>query len=211
MGTSYVIFKMRNTTGVPLPPSFEEELTKISLNELNGEWLKYQTYENKGLNYDYTILVNMKNINVSPEGVKEIDFTETKVIPDGFQYVLDSHGNVKKDSLGNDIKESRFKTISCNVIETYQSKKAIIAGTLDYINNSSGQLIKTEPVASEKFFEYRSYGAMGDINALKPETKAKLGNRPVPFPSGFDMLLEAGQTLKGMVKNIIYTNKAILY
>lgn len=211
LGTSYVLFKMKNTTGVPLPPSFEDELTKISLSDLNGEWLRYYTHEVKGMDYDYVIVVNMKNINVSPEAVKETSFTETKIIPDGFQYALDANGNVKKDSLGNDIKIPKTKTIFCNVIETYQNKKAIIAGTLDYINNSTGQLLKTDPIASENFFEYRSYGAIGDINALKPETKAKLGPKPVPFPSGFDMLLQAGQVLKGMVKDIIYKNKNILF
>ncbi|MES2138563.1 MAG: hypothetical protein V4511_02565 [Bacteroidota bacterium] len=211
IGTSYVLFKMKNTTGVPLPPSFEDELTKISLTDLNGEWLRYYTHEVKGLDYDYVIVVNMKNINVSPEAIKETNFTETKIIPDGFQYALDANGNVKKDSLGNDIKLPKTKTIFCNVIETYQNKKAIIAGSLDYINNSTGQLIKTDPIASENFFEYRSFGAIGDINALKPETKAKLGPKPVPFPSGFDMLLQAGQVLKGMTKDIIYKNKSVLF
>ena len=211
MGISYVLFKMKNTTGVPLPPSFEDELTKISLNDLNSEWLSYQTHETKGFDYDYVIVVNMKNINVSPEAVKETNYTETKVVKDGFKYALDANGNVKKDSLGNDIKIPKTKTISCNVIETYQNKKAIIAGTLDYINNTNGQLMKTDPIASENFFEYRSSAAIGDIEALKPETKAKLGNHPVPFPSGFEMLLQAGQVLKGMVKDIIYKNRNILF
>lgn len=211
MGTSYVLFKMKNTTGVPLPPTFEEELTKISLSELNSTWINYHTHENKGMNYDYTILVNMKNIDVAPEAVKETGFTETKIIADGFEYVLDDKGNVRKDSLGNDIKRPKNKTIYCNVTETYQSKKAIIAGTIDYINNNTGQLMKTAPIASENFFEFRSYAAAGDINALKPETKAKLGNRPVPFPSGFSMLLQAGTVLKDMSKKIIIDNKGLLY
>ncbi len=210
MGTSYVLFKMKNTTGVPLPPTFEDELTKISLTDLNTEWLSYYTHETKGWEYDYTIVVNMKNINVSPEGIKETSHTESKTIPDGFQYVLDSHGNVKKDSAGNDMKTPKTKTISCNVIETYQSKKAIIAGTLDYFNNSTGQIIKTDPIASENFFEFHSWAAVGDIEALKHETKEKLGNRPMPFPPGFDMLLQAGETLKGMAKTIINNNRAVL-
>lgn len=211
IGTSYVLFKMKNATGVPLPPNFEDELTKISLSDLNGEWIRYYTSEVKGMTYDYTILVNMKNINVSPEGIKETAFTETKTIPDGFNYALDSKGNVMKDTAGNDIKIPKTKTISCNVVETYQTKKAIIAGTLDYINNSTGQLIRTDPIASENFFENRAYAAMGDLNALKPETTAKLGNRPVPFPPSFDMLLQAGGVLKGMVKNIIVNNKGVIY
>ncbi len=60
MGTSYVIFKMKNNTGVPLPPSFQDELIKISLSELNNNWLVYHVNERSDINYDYTILVNMK-------------------------------------------------------------------------------------------------------------------------------------------------------
>lgn len=210
VGSSYVIFKMQNRTGVPLPPNFEEELTKISLSDLNAEWLVYDTKENKQTQYDYTILVNMKQINVSPESVKEINTEETKTVPDGFEYVLDDRGNVKKDSLGNDMKKPKFKTIKCTLIETYQNKKAIIAGTLDYINNNTGQLIKTDPISSENFFEYSSATAIGDLNALKPESKNKLGKRPVPFPPDFDMIFKAGQVLKGMVKDIIWNNKGIL-
>lgn len=211
IGTSYVLFKMKNTTGVPLPPTFEDELTKISLTDLNTQWIKYYTKEVKGTTYDYTILVNMKNINVSPEGVKETVITESKTIPDGFNYALDSKGNVMKDTAGNDIKIPKTKTITCNVVETHQTKKAIIAGSLDYINNNTGQLIKTDPIASENFFENRAYNATGDLNALKPETQAKLGSKPMPFPPGFDMLLQAGGVLKGMVKDIIYNNKGVIY
>ena len=210
MGTSYVLFRMQNKTGVPLPPNFEAELTKISLTELNNQWLVYHTAETKGVDYDYTILVNMKNIEVSPEFVKENQFVDSKEVPDGFQYALDKKGNVMKDSTGNDIKIPKKKTISCTVNETYQNKKATIAGSLDYVDNYSKQLLKTDPIAADNFFEYRSATATGDLNALKPESKANLGKRPVPFPPGFDMLLQAGQTLKGMVKNIIWANKGVL-
>jgi hypothetical protein len=210
MGSSYVLFKMENRTGIPLPPDFEEELKKISLSDLDANWLLYETKENKMHHYDYTILVNMKQIDVSPESVKEINTTETKEVQDGYEYVLDDRGNVKKDSLGNDIKKPKYKTIKCMVSETYQSKKAIIGGTLDYVNNNTGQLIKTNPIASENFFEYSSATAIGDLNALKPETKNKLGKKPVSFPNNLDMIFKAGQTLKGMVKDIIWSNKGIL-
>jgi hypothetical protein len=211
MGTSYVLFKMQNNTGVPLPPSFEEELYKISLTDLNADWIQYHTHKNKDMNYDYTILVNIKNILVSPESQREIDYQETKTVPDGFTYLLDSHGNVRKDSLGNDIKVPKTKVISCSVQEMYQNKKATIAGTLDYINNGNNQLIKTDPIAADNLWEWRSATAIGDLNALKPETSQKIGKRPAPFPPSFDMLLQAGATLKGMVKNIILQNKGVIY
>lgn len=211
IGTSYVLFKMKNATGVPLPPAFESELTKISLAELNTEWINYYTQPTQGTNYDYTILVNIQNISVSPESIGENSYIESKTVPDGFEYVLDSKGNVMKDSLGNDIKIPKVKTITCKVIETYRNKKALIAGSLDYINNNNGQLLQTAPIASENCFDNISCIAIGDFDALTPETKAKLGSTPLPFPLSSDMLLQAGAVLKDMTKNIIVNNKGVIY
>lgn len=210
MGTSFVIYKMVNKTPFPLPASFEEELTKISLNELNRDWVVYDVKPNSNVNYDYTILVNMKVIDVSPEGLKEVHFDDFKQVPDGFKYELDARGNVKKDTAGNDIKVPKFKTISCKVIETQQNKKAMISGTLDFIDNRTGQIIKTDPIMAESVFAHNSATAIGDINALKPENAAKLKNKPMPFPPGADMVLQAGQILKNMVKDIIWNNKGLL-
>jgi hypothetical protein len=210
-GTSNVLFKMKNQTGIPLPPRFEEDLGKISLEDMNRKWLRYFTKENKEVYYDYSVIINMKVIDVSPENVKEIRYTETKEVPDGWKYILDAKGNVKKDSLGNDIKVPAFKTIVCNIIETQQRKAARIAGTIDYINNRSGQLIKSDPITADAFFEHNSLLPLGDVAALKPETKAKIGSSPVPFPPDFDLLMQAGETIKKMTKDILYTNKGVIY
>lgn len=210
LGTNHVIFKMQNKANVILPKRFAEELFKISLNDLNRQWLVYHTQEQSGLNYDYTVLVNIKMIDVSPEQVKEVHYTETAEIKDGWQYVLDSKGNVMKDSLGNDLKTDKIITVACNIIETQQRKSARIAGSMDYINNQTGQLIKTDPITADAVFENFSAMTVGDQRALKKETKAKTGKTPVPFPPDPDMLMQAGNTLKDMVKNILYANKSLL-
>lgn len=210
LGTNHVIFKMENKANVILPKRFAEELFKISLNDLNRQWLQYHTQEQSGFFYDYTVLLNVKMIDVSPEQVKEVHYTETADIKDGWQYVLDSKGNVLKDSAGNDLKTDKIVKVACNVIETQQRKSARIAGTMDYINNRTGQLIKTDPVTADAVFENYAAMAVGDQRALKKETKAKIGKTPVPFPPDPDMLMQAGATLKDMVKNILYSNKSLL-
>lgn len=206
-GTANILFKIKNQTTILLPADFEEVLTKISLSDLNKLWLNYNTKEVKGRSYDYEILVNIKAIDVSPESVKEIHYIETKEVEDGFTYLLDQNGNVVKDSLGNDIKLPKYKTISCEVIENQQKKTAIITGTLDFLSKETNQLIKTDPITAQTFFENYCAIAVGDINALKAETKKKIGNRPLPFPSNPMMILQAGEILKGMVKDIIWNNK----
>jgi len=81
---------------------------------------------------------------------------------------------------------------------------------LDYINNSSGKLIKTAPVTSEAIFEHMSALAIGDISALKPETKKLIGRTPVPFPMDGDLIMQASAHLKQMVKDIMHANKGLL-
>jgi tetratricopeptide (TPR) repeat protein len=210
LGTNYVLFKMQNASGWPLPPAFENELTNITVNDLSRKWLQYHTNQVEGAQYDYTVLVNLKQIDVSPEQVKESERTETAKIQDGFEYVLDSKGNVKKDSAGNDIKVPKYVNISCKILETQQRKVARVAGTIDYLNNMNNQVIKTIPVAADAVFEHFSAQANGDMRALSAETKKKLNSKPVPFPPSPDMLLQAAGILKGMTRDILVQHKGVL-
>ena len=136
-----------------------------------------------------------------------MQYTETKEIEDGFEYVFDENGNVKKDSLGNDIKIPKYKTISCNVVEFFQRKTAIISGQLEYYDNRTQKLIKAEPITAQSVFENAYATANGNLNALKPETRKKLNLKPVPFPTDEAMVLQAGETLKKMTRDILVKNK----
>ncbi len=205
-GTANVLFKIKNQSPILLPADFEAELTKISMTDLNKLWINYDVNEVKSRSYAYVILVNIKGIDVSPESVKEIHYTETREVADGFTYKLDDKGNVVKDSLGNDIKVPKYRTLRCEVIETQKKKSAIITGTIDYINNETNQLIKTDPVTAQTFFENSYFATNGDILALKDETKNKLNNKPMPFPPNPAMIIQAGGIMKGMVKDIIWKN-----
>lgn len=211
LGISQVLFKMQNTSGIPLPANFEEELTKISLTDLNGLWVNYDTKEVQNRSYDYLIKVDIKGILVSPESVKETEHTESKDVQDGWQYMLDKNGNVMKDSLGNDIKSPKYKTITCLVIESYQKKTAIITANIDYLNNITKQLVKTNPISSQALFDHIAVRTVGNIEALKPETKQKIGSTPVPFPTDPAMILMADDILKNMTRDIIRANKYLIY
>lgn len=209
-GTNNILFKIKNQTNLIVPKNFEDELLKISMDELNTQWQNYDTKANSNLFYDYTILLLIKDIRVSPEQVKEESHTEEKEIEDGFSYKLDAKGNVMKDTAGNDIKIPKIKIITCKVIETHQLKTAVIIGNLDYINNRTGQLIKTNPITAEGIFENHAAMGVGNLDALKPETRKKIGNNPLPFPSNPDLIMQADQVLKNMTKDIIWANKNIL-
>ena len=114
-----------------------------------------------------------------------------------------------KDSLGNDIKITKYKTITCEVIETQQKKTALVSGEIEFVEVANEQLLFTAPLTAQSLFENFAATAVGDVKALSAETKKKLGNKPLPFPSSAALILMSGDILKGMVKDIIYKNSSV--
>ncbi|HHB52837.1 MAG TPA: hypothetical protein ENK75_07385, partial [Saprospiraceae bacterium] len=182
MGTNHVIFKIQNEARVALPDDFEEEILKISLSSLNKQWLEFDSHFDEDMFYDYSIFLNLKHIEVSPQSLEKEKYTDSKRVSDGWEYVLDGNGNVMKDSLGNDIKKGKFKEIKAYVTVNKMNKRSIVTGSLNYYDNRSRQLIKTVPIRSEFVFDYQ-YGVFaGEKDALTSKSLAIIKNKPAPFP-----------------------------
>jgi len=207
MGQTYVSFEMTNASGIPLPEFFESDFLKISLNDLNSNWVNFESIPVKDRAYHYSIKLRIKAIEVSPEMVKEENWEETKEINDGFQYVMDANGNVMKDTAGNDIKIPKTKIIKAFVKATHLKKNSMVTGVMDIYDNSTGQLMITDPITAESAFEHSVYSAIGDMNALKKETEKKLGGKPVPFPNSADMVMRTVDVLKNVTKSILNRNR----
>jgi hypothetical protein len=211
IGRSNILFKIQNQSNILVPQNFEQELLKISMQDMNTLWMNYDTKPVDQLDYDYSIQLNLKEIAVSPEQVREESYVDQKEITDGFKYKLDAKGNVMKDSAGNDIKIPIIKIITCKMVITKQHKSAIIKGTLDYVNNHTGQLIKTDPLIAETFFENDAATPYGDLNALSSASRNLLNTGHfIPFPSNPDMIMQAATRLKDMTKSLIWNNKNIV-
>ncbi|MCO6499431.1 MAG: hypothetical protein J5I47_03520 [Vicingus serpentipes] len=209
-GTTNVFFKIEDNAKVVAPQAMMNIIQSINIDELDKGWKNYDTYIDTNRQYHYSIILNLQLIEVSPEQLKETVTTESKDVPDGFDYVLDANGNVTKDTLGNDIKIPRFKTITCQVVDFHQNKTARLSGTIEYYDNSTDQLLKTEPITSDAHFEHHYAIAQGDVDALKPETHQRLSVKPLPFPPDEPMLIQAGEIMKQMTKDIIVRNESFL-
>lgn len=209
-GTSHVLFTIENKTRVLLPPDFEREVKKITLEGANRQWIEFDVNRIQGKQYDYDVVLNIHMIDVSPERVKETRFTESKEVEDGWEYQLDRKGNVMKDSLGNDIKIPKFKVISCDVVESLQLKDATMKGRLGFYDNISGQHIKSLPVAADAHFEHMAVAAFGNRHALKPETKKRIGNEPIPFPDDFGMLMLCADIMKDEARRKVSAYRGLL-
>jgi hypothetical protein len=206
-GTNYVLLQIENQSDAVLPKNYEEQIRKMSLSDLNQLWVQFDSYARQDFAYDFYVDILLKEINVSPELVQQEKVVETIEVEDGWDYVLDGNGNVMKDSLGNDIKVTRYVTLKAYVTKTHMNKKAQVKGTLDYYENRTGQLIKTFPITTEFVFDYWYATFEGDERALTKDTRELLQNNPIPFPTDPEIVFDTSDELKRIAFNQIRNDK----
>ena len=203
LGTIHILVNVRNSSRAILPADFNALLTRMGVADLNSTWRTYYTSPVAGITFDYQVVMNIQQVEVSPGLIKEREFEETGEIEDGFEYVLDERGNVRKDSLGNDVKVPRYVPIRAWVLETLQQKSATVAGELEIIDARNRQVLQIRPFAADAVFENYAATFRGDERALSRDTRRRLGNRPLPFPADADLLLQAAERLKPVLKSRI--------
>ena len=202
-GTDFVIVGMKNQTRKVIPKKLEEDLLNFSTYGLNDLWTVYHNNKQKSLRYDFSMNIELREINISPEQIREKHIVREKQILDGKKDLLDNNGNVVKDSLGNVIKVDRYKTIVCDVTQFTQFKSTQVKGQVKYNDLITKQLIDTFPLDSEFVFEHSYATYNGDRNALDATYNDLIRLRAVPFPSNEQMIFDTGEDLKAKLKEII--------
>lgn len=210
LGTTRILFEVQNNSASILPSGFANELLNISKSDLDSDWKAYYFKPVAGESYDYKAIFRVTQIDVSPERVHERAYIDEKEIEDGWEYVLDHRGNVKKDSLGNDIKVPRKVIIRADVLEVFQSKAARLSGLVEIYDANRGARLDSEPLSTEILFENYASTFKGDRRALSEESKRRIGNAPMPFPRNEDMLVQAAERLKPNLKNELRRSRVIL-
>ncbi len=212
LGMSRVFISIRNSSVLKFPPEFEQDLLALDLPRLNTDWVEYHTKNlNENTKYDYYVNVNVKNIAVSPDQTIQRDSVIKRDVEDGFDYVLDKNRNVMKDSLGNDIKRKKYKTLQCALVETIQSKACRIDGDVEVIQVNPDKVLKKDPIGAQSNFENISSRALGDIQALNQQQLDRTKTAVVPFPSDFEMVMRCSESLKMAIRGAIENNRRFIY
>ena len=202
-GIDHVKVSVINDTQQAIPSRLEEDLLNFDTYGLNNFWTVYHATQNQNVNYDYSMQLQLKQINISPEQVREREFLRTKEIKDGWEYQLDSDGNVVKDSLGNDIKVDKFIEIRARILESHQMKSSQILADVIYMDLVSNQTVDRFTIDSGFVFENIFGTFRGDERALTNEDRTIIRNRVVPFPTNEQMIFDTGEDLKYKLKQII--------
>lgn len=202
-GTDFVLVAMINDTRKVIPKRLEDDLLNFSTYGLNNLWTVYHSNPVEKLTYDYNMRVNLRDINLSPEQIKERQIIKEKQIADGKQDLLDGKGNKVKDSLGKVIQVDKMITLRCEYYESTQFKSAQVAGNVEYIDTKNKQLVDAFPISSEFVFQHIFATSRGDRRALETTLLPFLNNRQVPFPTEEQMIYDTGEDLKLQLKKII--------
>jgi hypothetical protein len=199
LGTTKILVNVQNYSQAVFPAGLEDEILRLGFRDLDREWQKFDAYPERNREYDLGITLILSNVQVSPGAVSEKSFSEKKEIPDGFQYLLDEKGNVKKDTAGNDIKLPKNRVIEAQILEVFQSKSAGLSGRLEVMDLHTKGVRESRDINTVAIFENRAASFKGDERALTEDTKKRLGNRPAVFPTDAVLLLEAARKLRPLV------------
>ena len=206
-GTNFIYVSLQNKSDKVIPIRLEEDLLNFDTYKLNDLWTVYHNNKQPRTIYDFEIEINFREINISPEQIREKQVVKEKQVVDGWKYLIDKNGNTVKDSLGKAIKVDKYKTIVCKVDEITQFKSVQVVGQIKYIDLITNQLVKNFPLASEFIFEHRYATYSGDKNALEKEYLNLLTYKFVQFPSNEQMIYDTSEDLKNKIKSIVTQNK----
>lgn len=202
-GIDFVLVEMINDTQKVIPKRLEDDLLNFSTYGVNNLWTVYHNTNDTAVTYDYNMRVNLRQINTSPEQVKERQVIKEKQIADGKKLLLDELGNQVKDSIGNAIEIDNLKTVRCEFYEFRQFKTVQVTGNVEYHNLNTKQLEDAFPVDSQFVFEHIYANASGDRRALENDLLPFLDRHAIPFPTEEQMIYDTGEDLKLKLKQIM--------
>ncbi len=205
-GMTYALVKITNETNKIIPKKLQDELLNFSSYGASNFWVDYHHKKQPGKQYDYTIDLKFKQINISPDQEREKEVLEEREIQDGYTYQKDANGNIVKDSLGNPIKIPRMIKVRSKVHLYQQYKEAQVMAQAEIKDNRTGQIIDRFPLQSKYVFEHNFATYTGDKRAIRNEYLNFLNERRIPFPTNEQMVYDAAQDIKMQFKDIL--NKA---
>ena len=206
-GADYVHVYTKNETNMIIPVRLQNDLLDFSTLGLNDRWTVYHSNKVRNLTYDYGMLINFRQINISPEQIKEREFVKERVVKDGVKKLMDANGKEVLDEKGKTVMVDNLVTVNARIYEFKQFKACQVTAKIDYINLRSNQLLQSFPLASEYVFEniYATY--KGDRRASDDNYFSYFDRRAVPFPSSEQMVYDSGEDLKAKLKDIITRNR----
>lgn len=209
-GTTNVFYRVEDKLKTERSKQITTDLQNLDFSSLNKNWKNYDAYIDKSIKYNYDIVLSLLAVDISADQLKDSSFIEKKLVKDGFDYVLDSKGNVRKDSLGNDIKTYNYRNISATVQRFTQSKSIRMKGVITYINKENSQILKKENIVANHAFTHNYTVATGDTRALTAKTVQDIKVPKKAYPKDAELIIQGVKSFKKSTNDFIIANKNLI-
>lgn len=210
MGMSRVLVEIDNPRNLRLPPEMFHEMLDVDLRRLNTAWVEYYAGDMHGdIGFDYFAVLVLEGADITQGETVEERYIREKTLEQR-EYLYDRRGNVRKDSLGNDMTRIITERISCTVYQFRKSRSATLFGHVEFIGAYPERLIHKEPVSATSVFECVYGHARGDRRALLPEDHELLEMRELPYPDDLSMLGDCSQIMQQAFTDVLRENKRLM-
>jgi hypothetical protein len=180
-GASNVEFELHNRTGMKISSSLVNHLSIII-----WEFKKAKYGQEKPAatddSFTFILRVILDDLKIGSDQVKEMEYQEERDIYRGEQ-VID--------------------TIKCLVLETRQLKKALLSGSLEYVDKQTGKVVNRIPIKVESVFSNAYASLQGDPDAAGDATRELLRAKKAPYPSDEQMILDATEEFSKKAGEVI--------
>lgn len=201
-GTDFVFVVIENNTNVIIPARLEQDLLDFNTYGLDDFWTEYHANKRSTVNYDYEVVLEFREILISPERISEKEVPlEREIIETSYR--TDRNGNYLMDEKGNRIKEEKKINVKGKLKQVIQTKSVAVGGQVHYFNLQNNQRINSYPLQSEFIFENIFATFSGDNRVLNNDELAMTKNKFVMFPPNEQMLFDASNDIKSRFAAIL--------
>jgi hypothetical protein len=163
--------------------------------QYRNEWSVFHFDNNYNTNYDATVAIQYDAILFSPERERRNQYTDTKKVEDGYEWIFDKK-NILKDTTKLAIKQIKYKIITAQVFKTELNKEVEVVGSMSIIKRDGQTIHYPLQYHFTWFNESASY--KGDKRALTADSKQLLCKQYQYFPNNDWMLEQANTAWVGM-------------
>ena len=191
LGIKHHIVNIDHSLEGYIPSRLFQNLDYIDVSEFDNFWNKYYSSTPDNVSIDRTVILDIRELIVKPERELVTYHTDKARVKDGYRYLKDKKGKILKDSLGNKLKEDKFKMVFADITEVYREKNLVLHSELrvtDIINNST---LKNRPLSVQIAFEDQSSTFVGDRRAICGKGHGDWKKYPAAFPSDELMISDA--------------------
>jgi hypothetical protein len=178
--------------------SIEKELLSLNISKLDNLWNEFSIGPEGEKNPDFVVVVELNDIDFSPERERANSYTE-------FREILIKKDKVKekRDSVDVWVEKEVYEKVRADITEIFREKKSELHGNIKILNAYTKESVKNVPI--NVYHDFTGYGCnfIGDERALTDASKKKLDTYIEFFPSDFDMAEDLAGALKNTVMNEI--------